>query len=425
MVAQPFQVPYCSVPMTEQTIQQESGRTSGAVVTRLELFGARVPFSAIARQAMDTSATGLGMAIAAEEPWEAGDFVFARLVDEEGAEGWGEVFMWLPETGVSPAELLTSVPAGLARYVLGRRPTDVHAIRARMDRNVTRNEVGKGVLDLALFDLAARQIGRPVHDLIGGRGADRLPLCGLVPLASIETTVAICAGYVRSGYRTLRLKLGTGPEVDRDTVAAVREAVGPDVRLRADYNQAYSPAQAVRALRLLEPLGLDAAEQPLRVGDLIGMVEVQRQTAIPLFLHEGAFSLSDVVTLIEMGGCGVVGVNAERPGGLLAALQLIDYGAARGMGTIIHNQPLGLGTAVLAQLAAARYDVLGHDVELAGDVMFDESLVTDRPVVADGVLEVPTGAGWGVTVDRDRLDDHLMASPVVVTLDQLLPAAAP
>jgi muconate cycloisomerase len=405
--------------MTDQTIQHLDRPARPPVVARLELFAARVPFSSIARQAMDDSATGLGMAIPAEEPWEAGDFVFARLVDEDGTEGWGEVFMWLPETGVSPAELLTAVPGGLARYVLGRSPTDGHAIRARMDRNVTRNEVGKGVLDLALFDLAARQIGRPVHDLIGGRGADELPLCGLVPLAGIETTVAICEGYVRSGYGTLRLKLGTGPEVDRDTVAAVRDAVGPEVRLRADYNQAYTPAQAVRALRLLEPLGLDAAEQPLRVGDLLGMVEVQRQTPIPLFLHEGAFSLSDVVTLVDMGGCGVVGVNAERPGGLLPALQLIDYAAARGMGAIIHNQPLGIGTAVLAHLASARYDVLGHDVELAGDVMFDQSLVVDRPRAVHGVLPVPDGPGWGVEVDRDALDDHLVAPPVTVTIDDV------
>jgi muconate cycloisomerase len=410
--------------MTDQTIHlSEPTTTAAPVVTRLELYALRVPFSAIAREAMDSSSTGLGMAIPAEEPWEAGDFVFARLVDEAGGEGWGEVFMWLPETGVSPAELLTAVPAGLARYVLGRRPADVHAIRARMDRNVTRNEVGKGVLDLALFDLAARQIGRPVHDLIGGRGADSLPLCGLVPLAGIETTVAICEGYVRSGYRSLRLKLGTGAEVDRDTVAAVREAVGADVRLRADYNQAYSPSQAVRALRLLEPLGLDAAEQPLRVGDLLGMVEVQRQTPIPLFLHEGAFSTSDIVTLVEMGGCGVVGVNAERPGGLLPALQLIDYAAARGMGSIIHNQPLGIGTAVLAHLAAARYDVLGHDIEVAGDVMFDESLVVDRPRPVHGVLTVPDGPGWGVTVDRDALDRHLVAPPVVVTVDDLTRSA--
>lgn len=409
--------------MREHTVQTRSDEQGpgipasarGARVDRLELFAVRVPFSAIASEAMAGSSTGLGMALPAEEPWEAGDFVFARLVDEDGLEGWGEVFMWLPETGVSPAEILTAIPTGLARYVLGQRPADIHAIRARMDRNVTRNEVAKGVLDLALFELAARQVDRPVHDLIGGRGTDALPLCGLVPLAPVDTTVAICAGYVRSGYRSLRLKLGTSPEVDRDTVAAVRDAVGGEVRLRADYNQAYSPAQAVRALRMLEPLGLDAAEQPLRVGDLVGMVQVQRQTPIPLFLHEGAFSLSDVVSLIEMGGCGVVGVNAERPGGLLPALQLIDCAAARGMGSIIHNQPLGIGTAVLAHLATARYDVLGHVVELVGDVMFDESLVTGRPTALGGVLPVPHGPGWGVGNDRDVLDDHLVAAPVTMT----------
>lgn len=275
-----------------------------------------------------------------------------------------------------------------------------------------------GALDLALHDLAARQIGRPVHDLLGGRGTDGLPLCGLVPLASIDATVAICAGYVEAGYRSLRLKLGTRPEVDRDTIAAVREAVGPDVRVRVDYNQAYDTSGAMRALSLIEPFGVEAAEQPLPVGDLIGMVEVQRRTAIPLFLHEGAFDLADVVSLIEMGGCRVVGLNAERPGGLRRALQLIDYAASRGMGCIIHNQPLGVGTAALAHLAAARYDVLGHAVELAGDVMFDASLVTDQPMRSQGVLSVPTGPGWGVTVDRDALDDHLDGTPVVLAMGE-------
>lgn len=74
-----------------------------------------------------------------------------------------------------------------------------------------------------------------------------------------------------------------------------------------------------------------------------------------------------IVGLIERGCCGVVGLNAERPGGPVHALALIDYDALRGLGSIIHNQPLGVGTAALAHLAAARHDVLGHDVELAGD----------------------------------------------------------
>lgn len=71
---------------------------------------------------------------------------------------------------------------------------------------------------------------------------------------------------------------------------------------------------AVRALSLIEPFGIDAAEQPLPVGDVLGMIEVQRRTAIPLFLHEGFFSVADVVGLLESGGIGAVGVNGERPG---------------------------------------------------------------------------------------------------------------
>src|SRR4029079_10888903 len=102
---------------------------------------------------------------------------------------------------------------------------------------------------------------------------------------------------------------------------------------------------------------------------MLGMVTVQSQTSIPVFLHEGAFTQAEVVTLIELGGCGVLGINAARPGGLTARLSLIDYAAARGLGTIIHNQPLGLGTAHLAHLAAARYDKLGHAVEPAGGRM--------------------------------------------------------
>ena len=115
----------------------------------------------------------------------------------------------------------------------------------------------------------------------------------------------------------------------------------------------------------------------------------------------------------------MVGLNAERPGGLVPALTLIDYAAVRGLGTIIHNQPLGVGTAALAHLATARYDVLGHDVELAGDVMFDATLTREPLRPTGGRLPVPTGPGWGVEVDRDALDDHCVAAPVVVTLDDV------
>ena len=323
--------------------------------------------------------------------------------------------MWLPESGVANRGMASAIEHHLGAYVLGARPVAVQALAARFDRNVARNEMAKGLVDIACHALAARQLGVPVHALIGGAAVDRIPLCGLVPLAAPDTVAEICAGYQRSGYGTARIKLGTGPDADRDVITAVRERFGPDLRLRVDYNQAYSAPQAIRALRLLEPLGIDAAEQPLPLGDLVGMVEVARRTTIPLFLHEGFFALGDLVALIDAGGCGVVGINGERPGGLTGALRAIDYAAARGMGTIIHNQPLGIGTAMHAHLAAARFDRLGHDVELAGDVMFDHHLVHERYHVEKGNLVLPGGPGWGIDVDRDALDDHLVAPPTVLS----------
>ncbi|MBK8332578.1 MAG: hypothetical protein IPL07_09365 [Acidimicrobiaceae bacterium] len=256
--------------------------------------------------------------------------------------------MWLPESGVSNRDMASAIEHHLAAYVLGSQPIVVQALAARMDRNVARNEMAKGLIDIACHELEARQIGRPVHDLIGGATVDRIPLCGLIPLASPTTVAAIAAGYQKAGYGTVRIKLGTGPTEDRDVIAAVRERCGDQLRLRVDYNQAYSAAGAARALALIEPFGIDGAEQPLPMSDLVGMVDLARRTNVPLFLHEGFFNLGDLVALVEAGGCGVVGINGERPGGITAALRAIDFASARGLGTIIHNQPLGIGAAMHA-----------------------------------------------------------------------------
>lgn len=387
----------------------DNGRS--APIVRIDLFEAKVPLSPLARGAMSQSDNGLGMALPAEEAWEAADFLYCRLVDAEGVEGWGEAYVWLPETGVSQREMAMAIRDHLGKYVLGARPTDAQALGARMDRNVARNEVAKGLIDIACHDLAARQVGRPVHDLIGGAVVDRIPLCGLLPLLDPETTAEYAHGYQQFGYRTVRIKLGTSPHVDRDVIAAVRRRCGDDLRIRVDYNQAYDAPTAARALSMIEPHGIEAAEQPLPLGDLVGMAQLQRRTPIPVFLHEGFFSLADAVALIDAGGMGIMGINAERPGGVTGALRAIDYAAARGMGTIIHNQPLGIGTAVHAHIAAARWDRLGHDPEIAGDVMFENHLTTDRYQVKAGHLVLPGGPGWGVSIDRNALDDHLIADP--------------
>jgi muconate cycloisomerase len=383
-------------------------------IERIELFRLHVPFRGAVREAMARSEGGLGMAIAAEEPWTGGDFVIARLGAEDGSQGLGEAFVWLPETGVSPAQVVDAVEGGLARYLLGASPFDVEALRVRMDANVARSEVAKGLLDIACYDLMGRIAGRPACELMGGRGADALPLAALIPLAAPQEMVDLALVFQRGGTATFRLKLGRGVAADRHIVALAREALGDAARLRVDYNQAYTPDEAVRAIAAIAPYGIDCAEQPVRADDWLGMARVQRAVSVPLMAHEGCFSYTDFTVLLELGAVGVLGVNTERPGGITQALRAIDYAARRGLGTVLHNQPLGIASAAQVHLGAARAAVLGHAMELFGHVMLEDDLVAEGLDYAGGRVRVPEGPGLGVTLDEVALERYATAPPVVL-----------
>lgn len=392
-------------------------------IERIELFPVHVPFRAEVRETMAASEGGLGMAIAAEEPWLGGDFVIARMTAEDGSQGVGEAFVWLPETGVSPAQVIDAVAGGLARYVLGASPFDALALRARMDANVARSEVAKGLLDMACWDLAGRIARRPACEMMGGR-AESLPLAALVPLMDPGSMVSLALAFHKGGTRTFRLKLGRGAEADRDIVARVREALGEGVRLRADYNQAYSPAQAIAAIRAIAPFGIDCAEQPVAAADWRGMAQVQRAVDVPLMAHEGCFSLTDFLALADLGAVRVLGVNSERPGGITLALQAIDEAARLGMGVVLHNQPLGIASAAQVHIGAARAGALGHAMELFGHVMLEDDLVTEPLDYSGGAVRVPSAPGLGVTLDEDALDRYATAAPIVIESPRAAPRAA-
>ncbi len=109
-----------------------------------------------------------------------------------------------------------------------------------MDANVARSEVAKGLLDMACYDLMGQLAAAPACEFMGGRGADALPLAALIPLGDAASMVEMALAFQKGGTRTFRLKLGTGIEADRARDRAAREALGPEARLRVDYNQAYS-----------------------------------------------------------------------------------------------------------------------------------------------------------------------------------------
>lgn len=384
-------------------------------ITRIDLTPLHVPFHQHVRDLMAGSAGGLGMAIPAEEEWLGGDFVVCALHDDQGRVGWSEVFVWLPETGASPGQIIDIVRGALSRYVLGESPFNVERIAHRMESNVARSEAAKGLLDMACYDLAGRISGLAVCELMGGACAREIPLCALVPLMDTASMLGIGRMFFDEGYRSFRLKLGTGIEDDVERIRAFRETFGAGIRLRVDYNQAYTPATAVRAIRAIEPYGIDFAEQPVAASDYAGMAYVQRLVDTPLMAHESCFSLRDFTALADLGAVRVLGVNSERPGGLTLALRAIAVAESRGMGVVIHNQPLGLASAMHLHLAAARFHALGHAVELFGHIMMEDDIIASPIEYSGGKAVLPDGPGWGVEPDPSALDRYRTAETTIIT----------
>lgn len=384
------------------------------IITSINLTPVFVPFKQVVRNTMDSSEGGHGMAIPTDEPWQGGDAVICQLITKDGTVGLGEVLVWLPETGVSPNQIIDAIQNELYKYILGKDPFSIKEINQKMDNNVARTEVAKGLLDIACYDLMGKLENKPVYELLGGIPIDEIPLTALIPLADVRTMKFLAKGFAKSGYRTLRFKLGRSIDEDIEMSRTIRNIVGPDIRLRVDYNQAYTPEDAIKAIKAIEQFDIEAAEQPVNKDDYLGVAKVQKNVKTPIFLHEGFFCVRDFETLVELGAVGAAGVNGERPGGISNALKVIDLAKANKMGAIIHAQPLGIGSAVLCHLAAARYDSILYDPEIFGNMMLENDLIGNSLKYENGKIRVPRGSGYGVGLDEKTLKKYAVRETIEV-----------
>ena len=177
--------------------------------------------------------------------------VFVRLEDEDGVEGWGEVWCNFPSVGAEHrARLVDEV---LGPLVVGSRPgepgdlfhrlTNLHAVLALQTGEVGPIAQAISGIDIAHWDLAARRAGEPLWRLLGGSG-DAIPVyaSGINPAGSGE----MAARALAAGHRAFKLKVGFGAELDCANLVDIRREIGP-LFLAVDANQGWTRAQRIRA----------------------------------------------------------------------------------------------------------------------------------------------------------------------------------
>jgi L-alanine-DL-glutamate epimerase-like enolase superfamily enzyme len=329
--------------------------------------------------------------------------VFVKLTADDGLVGWGEVRgnMWY-FSGENPAGVLATLRDVLGPLLVGRSVRDRGTLLGACDRAVVGNRAAKAAVDIAWHDLAAREIGVPLVQWLGGRRLPQVFGSECVFYGPPARAAAEARRFVADGFRVIKIRVGLEPFAhDMERVQAVREAVGDGVSLSIDANQAWRPKEAIRRIRALQAFGIDSVEQPVAADDVTGMAEVQQAITIPLMADESLFSLENAMTLVRLGAVGMFHVKLVKAGGFARARQLLALAEAARLPYLIGQMNEG----ALATVAAAHLTLASRPkyAELYGaDGIVDDP--TNGHVHEEGRIVVPGGPGLGVAPDERRLE---------------------
>jgi len=323
--------------------------------------------------------------------------LLVEVVDTDGLSGWGEAPEVWRVTGESVAGARACVTGPLASAITSRNPDDLQAVTAAVANAVPGNFNAKAAVDVALHDLAARRLGIPLARLLGGT-AERVPTDVTLAAGEPSDLATTASTRVAEGFTVLKAKVGTDAATDVERVRAIRHAVGPEVTIRLDANQGWTPREAVNVITALEDAqcAVELVEQPVAAANLAGLAWVSDRVATPILADEAVFGVADLMEVIRRRAADMVNVKLAKCGGLAPARTLLELARGYGLGTMVGSMmegPVGVGAA--ASLVAAYGTTLVSDLDAAW--WLSESPVVGGILYDGAEVVLPDSPGLGVT----------------------------
>ncbi|GAA3310864.1 mandelate racemase/muconate lactonizing enzyme family protein [Streptomyces cinereospinus] len=281
--------------------------------------------------------------------------VVVEIVDQDGRSGFGEAPEVWTVTGSSLASSEACVTEVFTPLLIGRDADDLVDNCRRVARAVVGNEPAKAAVDIALHDLAAVRLGIPLARLLGGSRL-AVPTDVSLVVGTVDSMATAAKSRVAEGFEVLKVKVGTDAAADVDRVKSVRQAVGPEVSIRLDANQGWTPREAVRVIRSLEDAGtrVEFVEQPVAYRDVEGLAWVSDRVGTPIMADESVFGVRDLMEVIHRRAADLVNVKLAKSGGLSTGRTLLELARAQGMGTMLGSMlESEIGTGAAASLVAA------------------------------------------------------------------------
>jgi O-succinylbenzoate synthase len=326
-------------------------------------------------------------------------------VEQQGAVGVAECVaderpFYSSETTRTAWHIITEF---LAPIVLGRTYTHPREVFDSFAL-VRGHHMAKAAIEMAMWDLFARQQNRSLADVLGGTGAAIASgISSGVSIGiqdSLDDLVARVETELAAGYRRIKIKIKPG--WDLEPVRRLREGFGP-VALMVDANAAYTLNDAQHLARL-DAFDLMMIEQPLEYDDIRDHTRLQASLRTPICLDESLETPRQAEEALEVGACRIINIKPGRVGGHMQSIRMHDIAVAHGA-PVWHGGMLesGIGRAHNIHLSTLPGFTLPGDVAASRRYFAPDLIDPEIVVRSDGTIAVPTGPGIGVSIVNDRV----------------------
>jgi L-alanine-DL-glutamate epimerase-like enolase superfamily enzyme len=333
--------------------------------------------------------------------WTRLSILLVRVETESGLVGYGEAFSYACRRPVQAA-----VEDMIAPLVIGRDAGDIAAINRRLQQELhLQGRHGLTIfalsgLDIALWDIAGKAAGLPLHRLLGAAGGKSIPgYASLFRYRDAEIVAQRCRAATAQGYEWIKLH-----EIAESEVAAARQALGDDIPIMVDTNCPWTPAQARRHALAFKPYGIHWLEEPIfPPEDFASLARLQSDTGVLLAAGENACTSFDFQKMFTAGAVSYAQPSVTKVGGVTEFLEVAALARTHGVQVMPHCPYFGPGFPASLQLAAALPD--GVLLERLY-VDLEASLYGDLIDAVDGNFRVPDGPGLGVEPDVDVIKSY-------------------
>ncbi|MCY4209271.1 MAG: mandelate racemase/muconate lactonizing enzyme family protein [Roseovarius sp.] len=349
-----------------------------------------------------------------------------EIETDEGLTGIGECF------GPGPIALANKiiVERVLAPMLVGMDPLD-REVFWHNAYNGMRDHGQKGMpiqalsgIDIALWDLAGKIHDLPLYKLLGGAFRNRLEVYGYGMMLQQVPDLADrfadeSSAIMEMGFKSMKMKIGKGPDEDVKLVRAVRDSVGADVKLMVDANHAYTASEAVYLGRELENLGVYWFEEPVAPEDLAGYRDLCRTLDINISGGEAEYTRWGFRNLLEGRCVDILQPETCALGGISEYLKVRDMAHTHFIPVVNHVWGSAVCVAVNMHLLAAMPDLPGgaHPAQpmleydttpnkFREDILLESLGILDQVKSNGGWVGLPSGPGLGIELDRKFMNRH-------------------